>query len=189
MIRRIIIALAALMVSPAQSAPLRFADVASIVYADTKVAFAGMRANAYIPNASLIETIGEFIGIPGDETPALFGHYAMIDGCRRHSCIEKAAIVVDMRSRTIAAVALRNYECRHVVLDDSDIAAMARSSSKRPTARCNDEPILDIYVVRRSIKPEALRDEREQLAQLRKWGNNVGHQGERVQVLVRHKSR
>lgn len=189
MIRTTIMALAALMVSPVQSAPLRFDDVAPIVYADIKMAFAGMRANTYMPNTSLIETIGEFIGIPGDETPVLFGPYAMIDGCRRHSCIEKAAIIVDMRSRTTAAVALRNYDCRHVVLDDSDIAAIERSANKHPTVRCNDEPILDIYIVRRSIKPEALRDERKQLAQLRKWGSIVGHQEERIQVLVRQKSR
>jgi hypothetical protein len=89
----------------------------------------------------------------------------------------------------VAAVALRNYECRHVVLDDSDIAAMARDSRKRPPVHCNDEPILDIYVVRRSLNPVGLQDEREQLAQLRKWGSKVGHQGERVKILARYKSR
>ena len=167
---------------------MRFDDVAQIVYADAKVTFAGMHINAYVPNASLAETIGEFVGIPGDETPVQFGPYALIEGCRRHSCIEKAAIVVDMRSRAIAAFALRNYECRHVVMDDSDIAAMAGASRKHATVRCNGEPILDVYVVRRSLKPEALKSERDQLLHLRQWGTRIGHQGEKVHVLARYKT-
>ena len=186
MIIKIVFALVSAIALPSQAAPMRYDYVAQIVYSDAKITFAGMHINAYIPDASLAKTIGEFIGIPGDETPVQFGHYALIDGCRRHSCIEKAAIVVDMRTRAIAAVALRNFECRHVVMDDSDIAAIASSSRKRATSRCNGEPILDVYVVRRSLQPEALRNEREQLLQLRKWGTRVGHQGEKVQILVRY---
>lgn len=173
---------------PAQSAPLGFNDVARIVYADSKVVLAGVRSDTYRPDASLADTVGEFIGIPGDETPVEFGRYAMIDGCRRHSCIEKAAVVVDMRSRTIAAVALRHYACRHVVLEESDIAAMEQDARRRPAVRCNKEPLLDVHVVRRSLDAAALRDEREQLAQLRTWGGKVGHDGEEVRILVRYTS-
>lgn len=189
MIRKILLALVALSATSAQSTTLHFYDVARLVYPSSKAVFAGMHTDAYIPNAPLVRTIDEFMGIPGGEEPVQFGPYAMIDGCRRQSCMEKAAIVVDMRSRTVAAVALRNYECRHVVLDDSDIAAMALSSRKRPPVRCNEEPILDIYIVRRSLNPTSLQDEREQLTQLRKWGSKVGHQGERVKILARYKSR
>lgn len=189
MVRRILLALVALTSISAHSADLTFDDVARHVYSDTKAVFAGMYTDAFIPNASLIRTIDEFIGIPGNAEPVQFGPYAMIDGCRRQSCMEKAAAVVDMRSRTVAAVGLRNYECRHVVLDDSDIAVIARESRKRMPVRCNEEPILDIYIVRRSLDPASLKDEREQLAQLRKWGSKVGHQGERVKILVRCKSR
>jgi len=186
MIIKIVLALVSAIAWPAQAAPMRFDNVAHIVSLDAKNTFAGMHTNSYIPNASLPKTIVDFTGIPGDETPVQFGDYALIDGCRRHSCIEKAAVVVDMRTRAIAAVALRNFECRHVVMDDSDIAAIASTSRKRATTRCNGEPILDVYVVRRSLEPKALRYEREQLLQLRKWGNRVGHQGEKVQILVRY---
>ena len=186
---KVLLALVALTTASAQSAPLGFHDVARLVYPDSKSVFAGMHIDAYIPNASLARTIDEFIGIPGDDEPVQFGSYAMIDGCRRQSCMEKAAVIVDMRSRSVAAVALRNYECRHVVLDDGDIAAMARDSRTRPPVRCNEEPILDIYVVRRSLDPASLKDEREQLAQLRQWGSKVGHQGERIKILVRYKLR
>ena len=189
MFGKVLLALVALSTTSAQSATLGFYDVARLVHPDSKSVFAGMQLDAYIPDASLVRTIDEFISIPGDENPVQFGPYAMIDGCRRQSCIEKAAIIVDMRSRSVAAVGLRNYECRHVVLDDGEIAAMARDSRKRPPVRCNDEPILDIYVVRRSLNPVGLQDEREQLAQLRKWGSKVGHQGERVKILARYKSR
>ena len=188
MIRQIVFALVTTVALPLQAAPLLFDDVAQIVYTDAKVTLAGMHINAYVPNASLAETIGEFVGIPGNETPVQFGPYALIEGCRRHSCMEKAAIVVDMRSRAIAAVALRNFECRHVVMDDSDIAAMSGASRKHATVRCNGEPILDVYVVRRSLKPEALKSERDWLLQLRQWGTRVGHQGEKVQVLDRSKT-
>ena len=187
MFKRVIVLLAASMILPAQSAPPAFDDVAPIVWKDVKVAFAGMRVNAHRPDAALTDAVGEFMGIPGEEKPVSFGPYAMIDGCRRHSCIEKAAVIVDARSRTIAALALRNYACRHVVLDDSQIAAMAGRARMRPAVRCNQEPVLDVYVVRRSLDPDALRAEREQLAQLRAWGGRVGHQGERVQVVVRYK--
>jgi hypothetical protein len=186
MIIKIVFALVSAIALPSQAAPMRYDEVAQIVYSDAKITFTGMHINAYIPDASLAKTIGDFIRIPGDEAPLQFGHYALIDGCRRHSCIEKAAVVVDMRTRTIAAVALRNFECRHVVMDDSDIAAIALNSGKRATSRCNEAPILDVYVVRRSLKPEALRNEREQLLQLRQWGTRVGHQGEKIQILVRY---
>jgi hypothetical protein len=182
-------AVAALIALPALAAPLRFDDVTSIVYPSAKATFAGMHANTYIPDALLAETIGEFIGIPGNEAPVLFGHYAMVDGCRPQSCDEKAAVIVDVRSRAIAAVALRNYQCRNVVLEDSDLAAMASVSSKRPTVRCNSQPLLDVYIVRRSIENEALRSEQQQLSRLRKWGDLVGHEGEQVQVVVRDKSK
>jgi hypothetical protein len=132
MFGKVLLALVALSTTSAQSATLGFYDVARLVYPDSKSVFAGMQIDAYIPNASLVRTIDEFIGIPGDEEPVQFGPYAMIDGCRRQSCMEKAAVIVDMRSRSVAAVALRNYECRHVVPDDGDIAAMARDSRKRP---------------------------------------------------------
>ncbi|MBZ2209654.1 hypothetical protein [Massilia soli] len=180
---------AAAMAAPRQAAPLRHDDAAAIVYADAKAAFAGMRINAYIPDASLAKTIGEFMSIPGAETPAQFGADAMIDGCRRHSCIEKAAVIVDMRTRKILAVTLRNFECQYSVLDDSEIAAMARGTASKPLVRCNDEPILDVYVVRRSLRPDALQAEREQLARLRQWGREVGSVGERVQVIVRYAAR
>ena len=189
MISAIIISVAASMASPHPAAPPRYDDVAPIVVADAKVAFAGMRLNAYIPDASLVKTIGEFMSIPGAETPTQFGAYAMIDGCRRHSCIEKAAVSVDMRTRQIAAVALRNFECRYSVLDDNEIVAMAWDPARKPLVRCNDEPILDLYVVRRSVRPDALRAEREQLTQLRHWGRAVGFLGERVQIVVRHTAR
>lgn len=172
----------------ARSAPLTFDEIARFVYPDTKAVFAGMRTDTYIPNASLIRTIDEFMGIPGNDKPVQFGPYAMIDGCRRHSCMEKAAIVVDMRSRTVAALALRHFTCRHVVLDDREAAAMTPDARPRRPVRCKDEPILDIYVVRRSPDPARLRDEREQLAQLRKWGSKVGHEGERVTILARYTS-
>lgn len=189
MFGKVLLALVALSTTSAQSATPGFYDVARLVHPDSKSVFAGMQIDAYIPDASLVRTIDEFIGIPGDEEPVRFGPFAMIDGCRRQSCMEKAAIIVDMRSRCVAAVAIRNYECRHVVLDDSDIAAMARDSRKRPPVRCNEEPILEIYVVRRSLTPTSLQDEREQLTQLRKWGSKVGHQGERVKILARYKAR
>lgn len=188
MMRRTLFALLALAMTSARSAPLTFDDIARFVYPDTKAVFAGMRTDTYIPDASLIRTIDEFMGIPGIEKPARFGPYAMIDGCRRHSCMEKAAVVVDMRSRTVVALALRHFECRHVVLDDREIAAMAGDARQRPPVRCKDEPILDIYVVRRSLDPARLRDEREQLSQLRKWGSKVGHEGERVKILARYES-
>lgn len=182
----LLIAAGAVVAMPAVGAPLRFDDVATMVYPSARASFAGMRANTYVPDALLADTIGKFMGIPGDEAPALFGQYAMIDGCRPQSCIEKAAVIVDVRSREIAAVALRSFQCRNVVLEDSDLAAMARASARRPTVRCNVEPVLDVYIVRRSNDVAALKREQEQLARLREWGRAVGHEGEQVQVVVRH---
>jgi hypothetical protein len=184
MIRQMLL-LVSLAASSAQAATPSYDDVARIVYADSKAVFAGMHADAYIPHASLVETIGEFMGIPGEHEPIEFGHYAMIDGCRPHSCTEKAAIVVDMRSRTVAAVALRNYACRELVPGARDVAGVPRDARQRATVQCNKEPMLDIYVVQRSRNPAGLQDEREQLARLRQWGSKVGHQGERVEILVR----
>lgn len=180
--------LAASVAWSAQSAPLRFGDVAAIVHADGKRAFAGVRVNAHVPDAALAQAIGTYLGMPGGETPVVNGSFAMIEGCRPHSCIEKAAVIVDMRTRQVAAVALRNYECRHFVMDDAEIAAMAPGANGRAPVRCHKEPILDVYAVRRSLSPASLRAENEQLKQLREWGQRVGHQGERVQIIDRRRN-
>lgn len=175
----ILMAIAALTVLPAQATPLQFDDVSRMADDDAQVIFKGMRVDAYIPNAALTDTIRHFMSIPGGDTPVRFGHFAMIEGCRLHSCIEKAAIVVDIDTRKVVAVALRNYQCSKVALGDG----------KNTRVRCNDEPILDLYAVRSTTQAPDLQGEGDYLGQLRQWGKTVGHQGERLQVVNRKQAR
>lgn len=169
------LALAGCIAAPASAAPLRFDEVAALAIASARTTFGDMRVDTYIPNALLSDTIGEFIGIPTSYVAPLSGPFVMISGCRPQSCDEKAAVIVDRRTRRIAALALRDFRCRNVV----------GKESRKPTADCDAEPTLDVFIVRRSGSVAALRQEREQLASLRAWGKHVGHAGEHVQTIMR----
>ena len=191
-ISQILIAISALTVVPAQAIPLQFSDVSTMARQDAEVVFKGMRVDTYIPNAALADTLGLFMGIPGGpdgDTPVLFKHFAMIEGCRHHSCIEKAAVIVNIKTREVAAVALRSYQCTKFTPKAGEIGGKAGGHSKETGVRCNDEPILDMYAVRSSANPSDRHDEDEHLAKLRHWGKSVGHQGERFQTVIREQVR
>lgn len=175
-------------------APLSQAQTESahtILFDEVDRLFSGMREDTYMPDAKLTSTIWEFLSSNRGERE--FGDgTAMVSGCRAHSCIEKAAGIVDQRSRRLLAVALINYGCNAVFFEREALERYNEHRRNPYGAVDCGPPELLIYVIRRTATKTALENELRQVERLRMWGQAQLHtlfeknlDRERIKVLYR----
>lgn len=155
---------------------------AAILASESPRIFNGMRADLHMPNVLVAEAVSEFMGPMQHERQ--LEHHAMVDSCRKHSCLEKIAALVDLDDRKLAAVALLNFRCRLYLLNSDEISRLAASNSSNSPSTCDKTPTLSIYVVRHSLNAEPLKRESEAVNQLRKWGRRVGYSHEEIKIVM-----
>lgn len=155
---------------------------AAILASESPRIFNGMRADLHMPNVLVAEAVSEFMGPMQHERQ--LEHHAMVDSCRKHSCLEKIAALVDLDDRKLAAVALLNFRCRLYLLNSDEISRLAASNSSKSPSTCDKTPTLSIYVVRHSLNAEPLKRESEAVNQLRKWGRRGGYSHEEIKVVM-----
>ncbi len=108
-----------------------------------------------------------------------------ISGCRPHSCDEKAAAILDLKTPQLWAVALRHFHCHMVLLDEAQAKEFGTRDTghKRPN-HCDAQATLTIYVVRRP--PPARPDfaaENARVAHLREWARKAGYAAEELRII------
>lgn len=141
--------------------------------------FGERRANIFQPDSKISDAIGEGFVIPEDlrEMP---GEKIFIAGCRRHSCIEKAAAVVDKKNAKVIAFAIRNFECSYVLATGE--RNIPTGKSKSPVT-CDREPLLSVYVLRTKKLATRPESEVEAVNNLSEWGKKVGAERKTLYIV------
>jgi hypothetical protein len=146
--------------------------------------FGEQKENTYTNNASLRLTFGEFLGIQNNLTSSN-GH-TYFDGCRVHSCIEKAIVAVDEATLQMDAGALLHFNCELIVAEP-DLSYRRRYEPKpdgrvRGQHKCDSEPVLEIFIIRRENSDVSRHEEVKLRDELRKWGKQFGYARDAVKV-------
>lgn len=164
--------------------PLSTGKARDIAHADSGRIFGEQRENTYKNNALLRDAFGESMGIP-NETISSQG-YTFVDGCRVHSCIEKAVVTVNETTLRLAAGALLHFNCALIVAEPN--LSYSRRYEPGPDGRvhgqhqCDAEPVLEIFIFRREHSDVARHEEVKLRDELRKWGKQFGYAREVVRV-------
>lgn len=141
--------------------------------------FGERRANLFQPDSKISDAINEGFVIP-EGLRELPGEKMFIAGCRRHSCIEKSAAVVDKKNAKVIAFAIRNFECSYVLLTGERDSPTGKSKSP---ITCEREPLLSVYVLRAKKLATRSESEVEAVNNLSEWGKRVGAERKTVYIV------
>lgn len=156
-------------------------DVFNILKTETVKVFDKQRADLYSNNVSIKDTIDSFLEQNIDLKVMDSGDVFMA-GCRVHSCVEKAATIVDTKTKTLKAVGLLNFNCRLSILTQDELKNSTNGKRIAQKKECNSEAKLDIFIVR---KMSRLMDESKLVEAMQNWGKNFGYASENVRIIVR----
>ena len=131
-------------------------------------------------NALIKDALFLSLGISHDPKN-LIGDLVWMDGCRIHSCHEKAAVIADMKTKHLQATGLLHFNCRLTVLTQDNSKAAAQSQPS--TTECDKEATLDMFVIRRPAASTKPTDESRLLDEIRTWAKAAGYARENVRVL------
>lgn len=115
------------------------------------------RDDLYAPNVLITNALSDFLD--GDEQAEVLKHSFLFQGCRHHSCQEKAAAILTRDKKALLGFALLNYQCRLVLSTESKFGEA-----------CSEQPRLNVYILRRSNLAPWLGSEIEAAADLQTWG-------------------
>lgn len=154
--------LAALTVcAAAGAAPATEQAVREAVVREAVFQFAGQRIDSYQPDAELADAVLELMGGPPDGFDS--GEpLPIVSGCRRHSCMEKSAAILDPALNELLAVGLRHFRCRKPPAD---------AGKDSPRVVCDTDPTYTLIVLQRRAGFAA---EEAALQRLRKWAGSHG---------------
>lgn len=155
--------------------------VFKLVAAETAKVFGAQRADLYVNDVSIKDTALLFLEL-NTGLSTLDNGYVLLEGCRVHSCIEKAATIVDLKTKRILALALLNFNCRLTILKQDDIAEGDAGKRNAQKHECESQARLDLFLVR---KKSHLIDEAKLVETLQDWGKKFGYASEHVRIIVR----
>ncbi|WP_296952868.1 hypothetical protein [uncultured Massilia sp.] len=169
-------ALTCLFVAGALFGPVRGAQAADrvsrAVATQVEALFDGAHADFLYPGnmpEQLLDTL-ELATSDEDRPHAVGPHLLFLSGCRRHSCDEKGAVVIDDRNRKLQAIGIRHFHCRYE--DAPPHGQSAPAGPLRRTSTCDTEPTLALFFFGRT--PRAAVD-RDVAAAMEGWGRRVGY--------------
>lgn len=157
-------------------------DIFRILQKDTTKIFDVQRANLYMNNALIKDTLFLFLGISHDPKSIADG-YVFMDGCRVQSCNEKAAVMVDMRAKHLQAASLLHFNCRLTAYTQDDLKAIAEGKRLSSKTDCDREATLEMFLIRRHTTSTKPVDENKLLEEMRQWGKAAGYARENVRIL------
>lgn len=157
-------------------------DVRALVKKQADQLLANVHANVYAPDMRVNIALEE-LTIANQEIQKE-DKYTFLSGCRPQSCGEKAAAVLNNATQQLLAAALLSYNCKDDILAPEEITYLTtRQPGKKPALHCAHDPILMVYIVRRSIEAPALYEERALAERLQQWGKKFGYQGELIRIV------
>lgn len=151
----------------------RAADrLADAVAAQVEALFDGRRADFLYPGKmpeQLLDTL-ELTTSREDGPLAAGPHLVFFSGCRRHSCTEKGAVVIDDRNQKLQAIGIRHFHCRHE--DAPPHVQSAPAGPPRRTSTCDTEPTVELFFFGRTPRDAVDGDV---AAAMEGWGTRVGY--------------
>jgi hypothetical protein len=158
----------------AYSMPIATSDVVKIAAPEVNRIFGDDREDTFVNDGLLREAIIGFIGM-ADEPRELSDGSTMMTGCRPHSCPEKGAVIVDGHANQLRAAAILHFHCRRKLLE-------TEASNQVPGNRCDTEPTLEIFIVRRSDALSGLKHELIYVRELEAWGKGSRYGNEVIRI-------
>jgi len=140
----ILFLLAGLTAVGAVAAEVALPDVFSSVRNELK----GVSGSYFLPDKSVSWQIIQGLGIPSP-TKKLADGNLLVSGCRRHSCDEKAAVIVTPAGKLLMA-GLIHFHCHR----------NAAKKNAKPTGAtsCDSDPRLTVFVKQKNNQPEFTRE-------------------------------
>ncbi len=181
-VRNSIIVLAFLTSTVGRAASIQSSDLMPILLPQVETIFAKMYADFHVPNNRVSTAILDSLNMISDGT--LRNGLVTFDGCRPHSCDEKGAVTLDVQTKRLVAVALRHFNCRDTVFDEVDVRGFTGNNVQKPPVRCDKDPTITIYVIRRTALKNDFLNEAIAASILRQWGKKVGAVREEVRVVL-----
>jgi len=146
----------------AYATPAATPDIYKIAAPEVNRIFGGDRQDTFVNDGLLREAVLGSIGEPDDPRELRDGS-TMMTGCRPHSCMEKGAVIVNGASKQLRAAAILHFHCRLALLE-------SETSDTPPGNKCDTDPTLEIFVIRRNGTPAALKQELGYVRELEAWG-------------------
>jgi hypothetical protein len=128
------------------------------VFRSVRHEFGGARGGYFVPNRLVSEQVIMGMGIPSPTRHLADGNY-LVSGCRRHSCDEKAAVIVTPVG-VILAAGLINFHCYR--------NAPKHNPAPVRAAGCDHDPRLTVIVRQKNNQPVLTQE-------LQSWAAREGH--------------
>lgn len=160
--------------SVSQAAPLSSSSVYNIAGPEVKKIFGDDRQDTFVNDGLLREAILGSIG-EADDPRELSDGSTIMTGCRPGSCIEKGAVIVNGQTKQLRAAAILHFHCRLELLE-------SEKSDALPGNKCDSDPTLEIFVIRRNETLAALKQELGYVRSLEAWGKGQHFKSEVAHV-------